>query len=130
LHAFYKTEGGTYGHVYYQNEQSDGVSLDRDAGVGDQSGENAELMSVTQLEHFETILYAVHIFGGKSGKAFSNYDGVVSLATANGSKFDIPLSSDSTDIWCVVAMVKKTAEGLELSNLNIPSPSPPVVDAF
>lgn len=113
LHAFYKTKEGLFGHVYYDNRgnlyQPPCIELDHDAGVDDTGGDNEENITIKSLSHVESILIATNIYRKLAflsfGDNFAKYDGRVVIETDAGDHVEVPLDSQATGKWCVIAKI-------------------------
>ena len=114
---------GRDGHVYYGNKLDQGVSLDIDAGVGDQGGKNVENIVVGDLGPFSRIIFATKIYG--AGDRYCDYDGAVEVMPSDGSKFVVPLSAQQRGRWCSIARIDVDGNGASVSNLNQVSDSEP-----
>ena len=70
------------------------------------------------------------------GIRFENYievrcDGKVVVETSNGDNITVPLTSESRDVWCVIAAIDNSdPDAPEVKNLNETTNSEPVVSDF
>lgn len=108
IHAFYRRTNGVQGHIYYGNNDSDGMTLDRDAGVGDRLDDpkgNEENIRCRTLDGIDRILIATKIYNEHG--CFSDYRGEVNVTTSNPRQQQIRcemVSNERLD-WCVIAMI-------------------------
>ena len=108
LHAFYQRKNGRVEHVYYQAKNGHGVTLDRDAGVGNKLDDpkgNEENIRCTNFNDIERILFATKIFAERG--CFSDYDASVTVTTSNPreSEYLTRMVSKERLDWCVIAMI-------------------------
>lgn len=103
LHAFYRTRDGDEYHVYFAEKEGPDVELDYDAGIGDIGGKNVEIIVVQTLDDIEDIVFATNIYG--HGDRFSDYDAKVVVETGNGERFTVPLTSQQSARWCLIARI-------------------------
>lgn len=108
LHAFYRTDGGDHGHVFFSNKRDSFVELDHDAGVGnklDSTDGNEENSRVNTLKGLDRILFATKIFTERG--CFSDYHGEVIVTTSNPNQQPIRCAMESKARlnWCVIAMI-------------------------
>jgi len=123
LHAFYSMKNGTEEHVYFGNKESDYVSLDYDAGIGDVGGQNEENIVVQQLDGIDEIIFATNIFG--HGDRFSDYDARV-IVEAGGDKFTVPLTAQQSAEWCIIARIdNRNTSQPQVVNVNRVTDSEP-----
>jgi uncharacterized protein involved in tellurium resistance len=116
LHAIFRTRGGQESHVHYMNRREHGVKLNRDAGVGNKAGSNAEKISIESLENIDVILFATRIYS--KGGCYADYDGVVLLQGEQGQEIVVPLTSTERADWCVIARVSVGPLGARVTNIN------------
>ena len=129
LHAFFRTKHGDTEEVYFGNKDEQHISLDTDAGVGDQGGQNEENITITSLDDFEEILFATKIFS--KGGSYADYDGRVAVQTNNGDDIQVPLTAQQNADWCVIAKITNTAnQGPSVVNVNRVTDNEPSVDDF
>jgi tellurite resistance protein TerA len=139
LYAFYKTRAGNFDKVYFANKGSlhshPYIYLDRDAGVGNTAGQNEENLTITRMDDLDYILISVNIFrffGFMSkGDNFARYDGRVNLQTNDGHSIEVPLISEETGKWCVIAKIDNTnPREPKVININQVSKSEPAASQF
>lgn len=128
LHAYFITQSGAAGHVYFGNRMSDGMVLDNDAGIGDTPGSNEENITLTKLAEYKKIVFATKIF--RKGGSFSDYDGKILIETSNGQDITVPLSATQIADWCLIALLDNTKKGKpKVVNLNRVESAEPDVNA-
>jgi len=140
IHAFYRMKMNSEdGHVNFGNKGSKVkkpyIHLDKDAGVGNIGGDNQEIITIGALQGVECILIATNIFrvlGFLAGdEKFSKYDGEVQIITSNGDKVTVPLTSNETGRWCVIALIDNTDPySPVVTNINKVVESEPKIDDF
>lgn len=126
LHAFYKTKKGEFGHIYFGNKgrlnKSPFIKLDRDSGVGNTSGNNAENLTIKTLKDLDSVIIATNIFRFlgfiSKGENFAKYDGRVLVKTGNGDDIEVPLTSKVKGRWCIICKIDNT-DSADLKVLNI-----------
>ena len=128
LHAFCRSKSGVAEHIYFGDRDEQGISLDTDAGIGDEGGQNEENLTVTQIDRFEEILFATMIY--TKGGSYSDYNGLVSVETNNGDDVTVPLTSQERADWCVIAKISNSANGISVTNVNRVTDEEPSVDSF
>jgi len=126
LHAFYKGKNGKIGHVYFGNKgelnKEPYIMLDKDAGVGDISGDNEENLKITKLDYFSSILIATNIFRFfgflNRGENFAKYDGKVIIKIDAGDCIEVPLISEEKGRWCIIAKIDNNGITPSVININ------------
>ena len=121
LHAIYNCVEGKK-HVFFAHKSEKNVVLDKDEGVGEIGGSlgryKEENISISSLDGISQMLIATKNYT-ESG-CFADYDGKVVVETSNGDKITVPLSSQSRDVWCVIAKIdNRKPAAPEVMNLNI-----------
>jgi len=108
------------GHVYFfrrgQREQFPWMYLDKDAGIGDQGGDNQENLYFTDLSCMAHVLIAANIFN-KPNANFASFDGKVTLLV-DGREYEVPLIESAPGSYCVIAHIDLTGPQAELININ------------
>ena len=132
LHAIWAFRGGNY-HVYFRNKSQQDVKLDIDEGIGERGGAvgnyKEENITISTLNRVEKMLIATKNYT-ESG-CFADYDGKVVVETSNGDNITVPLTSQSRDVWCVIAAIDNSNQRApEVKNLNQTSRNEPAVDDF
>lgn len=132
LHAIYDC-GQCRKHVYFSHKSEKNVVLDIDAGVGERGGAvgryKEENITISSLDGIGQMLIATQNFT-RSG-CFADYDGKVVVETSNGDNITVPLTSQSRDVWCVIAKIdNRNADAPEVKNLNRTCNHDPNVDEF
>lgn len=136
LHAFYITKQGQFGHVYFGNKgklnRSPYISLDKDAGVGNTSGNNEENLSIKTLQDIDKVIIATNIFRFlgflKKNDNFALYDGRVLVTTNNGDQIEVPLTSSDPGRWCIIAKIDNTnPQDPKVININHVQANEPTV---
>ena len=132
LHAIYDC-GQCRKHVYFSHKSEKNVVLDIDAGVGERGGAvgryKEENITISSLDGIGQMLIATQNFT-RSG-CFADYDGKVVVETSNGDNITVPLTSQSRDVWCVIAKIdNRKADAPEVKNLNRTCNHDPNVDEF
>lgn len=132
LHAIYNCRQGDK-HVYYSNKCEPNVVLDKDEGVGESGGAvgdyKEENITISSLQGISQMLIATKNFTGDG--CFADYDGKVVVETSNGDNITVPLTSQSSDEWCVIAKIdNRHPETPEVKNLNETCDDEPEVGDF
>jgi uncharacterized protein involved in tellurium resistance len=132
LHAIWSFRGKNY-HVYFHNKRQQDVELDIDEGVGESGGAvggyKEENITISTLNRIEKMLIATKNYT-ESG-CFADYDGKVVVETSNGDNITVPLTSQSRDVWCVIAAIDNSDQRApEVKNLNQTSRNDPAVEDF
>ncbi len=132
LHAIYNCAQGNM-HVYSGNKSEMNVVLDKDEGVGESGGAvghyKEENITFSSLNGISQMLIATNNYTG--GRSFTDYDGKVVVETSNGDNITVPLTSQSSDEWCVIAKIdNRHPEAPEVRNLNQTTNSEPAVYSF
>lgn len=121
LHAFYLDKDGYRKHIYFGEKESNLVTLDKDSGVGNTSGNNEENLTVKDIDGIDYILFAVNIFRFfgflNKGENFAKYDGKILFST-NVSQIEVPLNSDKIGKWAVIALVDNNDGEAKVKNIN------------
>lgn len=137
VHAFYKNKNGKKGHVYFATKgylnKEPFIMLDKDSGVGNTSGNNQENITISDLKHFDFILFSVNIFRFffRRGENFAKYDGKVILETDRGDQISVPLTSEEIGTWFVIAMLDNSNPNEpRIVNINQVLKSEPVIENF
>ena len=106
------------------------MALDKDAGVGDKSGQNQENLRIADLKELEVVLIAVNIFN-KPQANFASYDGRVTLQTDGGKEVEVPLTASTGGNWCVIAKIDNSSPtGAKLVNVNKVQSQEPTMPEF
>ncbi len=92
------------------------IELDKDAGVGDQGGDNEENIRFQTLEHIDHAFISANIYG-KTNANFSSYDGAV-IVKSESKEFTVPLTSSKGGNWCVIAHIDNTGSKPQITNIN------------
>lgn len=138
LHVFYKTKTGKFGHIYFGNKGDLGkepyIALDQDAGVGNTAGDNEENIRMTNLEQLDSLLIATNIFRFfgflSSGDNFAKYDGKVVVETDAGDNIEVPLISEETGRWCLIAKIENSGPVPKIINVNQVQKNQPGAEAL
>lgn len=128
LHAFYSKRSGDDGHVWFADDSDGDIVLDNDAGIGDRSGRNEENITLSSLDELNAILFATNIY--KKGGAYADYDGRITISTAEGDEIIVPLTSTERADWCVIAKISNDVNGVVVTNINRVTDDEPEVDRF
>ncbi len=126
LHVFYRTVDGKNGHIFFGNtgdiKKPPYIELDKDAGVGNTAGDNEENIRIGRLDHIESLIIATNIFRFlgflSSGDNFAKYDGKVTVTTDAGDCIEVPLTSEETGRWCIIAKIENTGPVPRVVNIN------------
>jgi len=132
LHAIYSYYQDDK-HVFFANRREPKVVLDKDEGVGERGGAvgryKEENITISSLKGISQLLIATKNYTGDG--CFADYDGKVVVETSNGDNITVPLTSQSRDVWCVIAKIDNShPEAPEVKNLNRTCNSEPNVNAF
>lgn len=132
LHAIYSYYQDDK-HVFFANRREPKVVLDKDEGVGERGGAvgryKEENITISSLNGISQLLIATKNYTGDG--CFADYDGKVVVETSNGDNITVPLTSQSRDVWCVIAKIDNShPEAPEVKNLNRTCHSEPNVNAF
>ena len=132
LHAIYES-GQETKHVFFGHKAERNVVLDIDRGVGERGGAvgsyKEENITISSLNGISQMLIATKNFT-ESG-CFADYDGKVVVETSNGDNITVPLTSQSRDVWCVIAKIdNRRPDAPEVKNLNQTSRRDPSIDNF
>lgn len=132
LHAIYES-GQETKHVFFGHKEERNVVLDVDEGVGERGGAvgayKEENITISSLNGISQMLIATKNYT-ESG-CFADYDGKVVVETSNGDNITVPLTSQSRDVWCVIAKIdNRRPDAPEVKNLNQTSRRDPSIDNF
>ncbi|MBE6372453.1 MAG: VWA domain-containing protein [Lentisphaerae bacterium] len=132
LHAIWSFRGENY-HVFFHHKREQDVVLDVDEGVGERGGAiggyKEENITISTLNRIEKMLIATKNYTGSG--CFADYDGKVVVETSNGDNITVPLTSQSRDVWCVIAAIDNSDQRApEVKNLNRTSRNDPAVEEF
>lgn len=120
------------GHIYYAHRgrlRSDPwIYLDEDAGVGDVGGDHEENIRFNRLTHISHAILVASIYD-KPNANFASYDGRV-WVRGEDREFEVPLTSEETGSWCVIAEIDNTGERPTLLNVNQTLQREPDIDMF
>lgn len=128
LHAFFEVDQGEQGHVFFGCQKVGPIKLDWDAGIGDAAGDNEENISIGSFEGFRRIVFATKIF--RKGGCYADYDGQIVVTTNNGDVVVVPLSSQETADWCVIASIVLDQGQPTITNVNRVTKELPSIDEF
>jgi uncharacterized protein involved in tellurium resistance len=128
LHAFVKTSDGLEHHVFFADMSIRGLRLDYDAGVGDRGGRNQENITISDPDSIRSVLFATKIFS--KGGCYADYDGRVIVTTNNGDEVEVPLTSQESADWCVIAKLVNDGQGAAITNINRVCRRNPQIDDF
>lgn len=133
LHAFYISKDGKKGQIYFGNKNEAGISLDKDAGVGNTAGNNQENLVVEDISNLKYILFATNIFrllGFLHGNdSFSKYDGKV-LVKTDLSEIEVPLNAKEKGKWAAIALIDNSGSEPKVVNINQISADKPDIEKF
>ena len=132
LHAFWEKCPNNF-HVYFGHKTAQDVTLDKDEGVGERGGAVGEYkeenITITSLDRIGKMLIATKNYT-RQGR-FADYDGKVVVETSNGDNITVPLTSQSRDVWCVIAAIDNSDPAApEVKNLNRTTDGEPAVSDF
>lgn len=138
MHAFYKAKDGQTGHIFFGNKgqanKTPFIALDKDAGVGNTSGNNEENLVIKTLKDIESVIIATNIFRFlrfKKDDNFAKYDGKVIIKTNTGDEIDVPLTSDEPGRWCVISKIDNSHPAVpKVININRVQKSEPSIDEY
>ena len=140
IHAFYKlAKDKQNGHIYFGNKGKDSnlpyIFLDKDAGIGNVAGDNQEIITISTLAHVDCILIAANIFrffgSFAKGESFSKYDGKVTIIPNNGNEIVVPLTSQTTGKWCIIAKIDNLDQNFPMViNINDVTDNEPNIDDY
>jgi len=130
LWCFIKTKNGRSDSIGFSNlgslQSYPNIQLDKDAGVGDKSGDNEENIRFETLEHIDHAFICANIYG-KSNANFSKYDGAV-IIKSKSTEFSVPLTSKAGGSWCIIAHLDTTGPTPQLRNINQTVDKRPTID--
>ncbi|OCA88743.1 TerD family protein [Pseudobacillus wudalianchiensis] len=138
MHAFYKTKDGQNGHIFFGNkgktDKSPFIALDKDAGVGNTSGNNEENLVIKTLKDVESVIIATNIFRFlpfRKGDNFAKYDGKVIVKTNTGDEIDVPLTSNEPGRWCIISKIDNINPAApKVININRVQKNQPNIDEY
>lgn len=126
LAVLWKAKDGRHGLVYFGDMGNLNafpfMKLDKDAGVGDTGGDNAETMKITSLEEMEEIHLLCWDYGaiGKGEAArFSTSDLKINIMSDSGESNDVVAQAGDNGNVCVLAKISNGPLGATLTNESI-----------
>lgn len=140
VHAFFRPKSdGKDGHVFFQSKgskkKSPYIHLDKDMGVGNVGGDNKEIITIGTLANVECILIATNIFRFLDFLAesdnFGKYDGQIKIVTSASNEINVPLTSKTPGLWCVIALIDNSDPYSPIvTNINKVTDSEPKIDDY
>lgn len=119
-------------HVFFMKRGSKSASpwiyLDKDAGIGDRSGDNQENIYFTRLDEIEHAIIAANIFN-KPRANFASYDGKVTIRGGRG-EIEVPLMESAPGSWCIIAHIDNSSGSPQIININRTQADKPLLEEF
>lgn len=123
LAAVYEKDDGKLEMVYFNKKgslnEAPFIQLDKDAGVGDQGGDNSETLRITKLDGKKK----VHLIGWDYGQikkgAAARFDGSdiqIEVKDNTGTTHDVKLCAGEMGNAALIATIEVTPLGAKLTN--------------